>query len=284
MRLSLVSSVFVNYSLEQFLCLAAKLGYEGVDLWGGRPHVFRKDIQPAGLQALRRQADDLGLTLVSLMPAFYRYPFSLCTPNDPIRQESLEYMRESLENAVELGIETVLAVPGRSMHEQDPSDTRARMTASLACVSEMAHRLGVRVGLEAVNHYVSDIVTTGAEALTLVREVGKENLGVVLDTGHIHIAGQNGVEDVRLLGDRLYQVHLNDNDGKKHQGLLPGEGSFDYKPIFNELSVSGYDGFVSVELAWDYSLDPEPPAAMAAARVKQWIEQVSDDGAKDRLN
>lgn len=271
MKLAIVSSVFVNYSLEQFLCAASKMGYAGVDLWGGRPHVFRNDIGPAGLHALRHQADDLGLTLVSLMPAFYRYPFSLCTPNDSIRQESMDYMRISLDNARELGIDTVLVVPGRSMHEQDPADTRARMIDSLNSISEMAQPLDIRVGLEAVNHYVSDIVTTGSEALTLAQEVGAENIGVVLDTGHIHIAGQTGVDDVRLLGDQLYQIHLNDNDGKRHQGLVPGDGNFDFLPIFRALSTARYSGFVSVELAWDYSLDPEPPAALAAARVKQWI-------------
>jgi protein FrlC len=274
MKLALVSSVFVNYSLDQFLCTAAKLGYAGVDLWGGRPHVFRNDISPEGLHSLRRHADDLGLVIVSLMPAFYRYPFSLCTPNDSIRQESLDYMRISLDNAAELGVGTVLVVPGRSMYGQDPADTRGRMTDSLARICEMARPRGIRVGVEAVNRYVSDIVTTGKEALDLVREVGADNVGVVLDTGHIHIAGQTGVEDVHILGDLLYQIHINDNDGKKHQGLIPGDGNFDYQPLFKAISTTGYDGFLSVELAWDYSLDPEPAAALAAARLKNGTAQL----------
>ena len=118
MNLAVVSSVFSNYQLEHVLPIVARAGYEGIDLWGGRPHVFRSDLGPSRLKALRRQAADLGLEIVSVMPAFYRYPFSLTTSDERIRRDSLDYMKESIDNAVQLGAETVLTVPGRSLHGQ----------------------------------------------------------------------------------------------------------------------------------------------------------------------
>ena len=75
------------------------------------------------------------------------------------------------------------------------------------------------------------------------------------------------------LGPLLYQVHLNDNDGRSHQGLIPGDGSFDYRPLLSKLHESRFNGFLSVELSWDYSVDPEPCVARSATRVKEWMKR-----------
>ncbi len=273
MKLAVASSVFANYPLEHVLPIVAGAGYDGVDLWGGRPHVYRTDLGLRRLRALRAQAKELRLEIVSVMPAFYRYPFSLSTNDDKVREDSLDYMRQSIDNAVELGAKTVLMVPGRSLHGQSREDAWARLSESLSAVAESAERAGVRVGVEAVNSYVSDLVVTAQDALRLVRPLGRDNLGVVLDSGHIHLSEQSGVEEVRALGGLLYQVHLNDNDGRRHQGLIPGDGSFDYGPLLRALRESGYDGYLSVELSWDYSVDPEPHVARAARTVKGWMER-----------
>ena len=276
MNLAVVSSVFSNYQLEHVLPIVAHAGYEGIDLWGGRPHVFRSDLGPARLRALRRQAADLGLEIASVMPAFYRYPFSLTTSDDRIRRDSLDYMKESIDNAVQLGAGTVLTVPGRSLHGQTTDDAWARMADSLSTVADMGAAAGLRIGVEAVNRYVSDLVVNADDALRLIRPLGRDNLGVVLDSGHIHLAGQNGVADVHSLGPLLYQVHLNDNDGNKHQGLVPGDGSFDYQPLLKALKDSQFRGFLSVELSWDYNVDPEPHVISAARRVREWLSRLGD--------
>ncbi len=275
MKLAVVSSVFANYTLEDVLPIVARAGYEGIDLWGGRPHVFRSDLGPSRLRALRRQAADLGLEIASVIPAFYRYPFSLTTNDDRIRQDSLDYLRESIDNAVQLGATSVLTVPGRSLHGQGREDAWARMSDSLSTVADFGAAAGVRIGVEAVNHYVSDLVVNAADALRLIRPLGRDNLGVVLDSGHIHLAGQDGVEEVHSLGPLLYQVHLNDNDGNKHQGLVPGDGTFDYRPLLRTLSETRFAGFLSVELSWDYSVDPEPHVTSAAKRIREWLRRLS---------
>jgi fructoselysine 3-epimerase len=272
MKLALASSVFGRYPLEQVLPVVAQAGYQGIDLWGGRPHVFRSDLGPSRLRALRRQAADLGLEIASVMPAFYRYPFSLSTNEDHIRRDSIDYMRESIDNAVHLGASRILAVPGMSLHGQAREDAWARMTDSLALVADSAAAAGVGVGVEAVNRYVSDLVVTAADAVRLIESLGRSNVGVVLDSGHIHIAGKPAAEELRTAGALLHEVHLNDNDGTKHQGLVPGDGSFDFTSLLKGLHEVRYQGFLCVELSWDYSVDPEPPVILSARRVRAWLD------------
>ena len=50
--------------------------------------------------------------------------------------------------------------------------------------------------------------------LAIANRVSKDNVGVLIDTGHAYCAGENIAESValtKLFGDKLYYVHVNDN-------------------------------------------------------------------------
>ena len=119
---------------------------------------------------------------------------------------------------------------------------------------------------------MSDLVVNAEDALRLIRPLGRDNLGVVLDSGHIHLAGESGVEQVDALGPLLYQVHLNDNDGRSHQGLISGDGASTTGRSCRSCTSRASTGSL-VELSWDYSVDPEPCVARSATRVKEWMER-----------
>jgi len=48
------------------------------------------------------------------------------------------------------------------------------------------------------------------------------------------------------LCDLLLQYHINNNDGKQQQNLIPGNGSYDFSHFIGVLNRYGYDGFLSV--------------------------------------
>ena len=81
MRISTATSVLYQYAIQDAIELVARIGFDGVDIWGGRPHVYRQDLSEPELVNLRRLIEDRGLTVVSFMPAFYRYPHSLSNPS-----------------------------------------------------------------------------------------------------------------------------------------------------------------------------------------------------------
>ncbi len=50
--------------------------------------------------------------------------------------------------------------------------------------------------------------------LMVVNKVAKDNVGVLIDTGHAYMAGENIAESVAvcdLADNKLFYVHLNDN-------------------------------------------------------------------------
>jgi protein FrlC len=258
----------VNFSVDEAIRRVARAGFDGIDIWGGRPHVYRQDFNAQQLAHLRQLLESTGLRVPSFMPAFFRYPYNLSSPNETVRLDSVDYMRMSIDNAAALGAELVLIVPGRSLHGQSKPDALARLIHSVREICTYARRYSLRLAIEAVNHYVSDLVNSAAAARHVIDQVDCHRLGIVLDTGHINLGEESMETALALTGDRLYQVHVNDNNGRRQQNLMPGDGTFDFERFFRLLTQHGYDGYLTAELGWEYTLDPDP-AVQQIARVLQ---------------
>jgi sugar phosphate isomerase/epimerase len=76
-----------------------------------------------------------------------------------------------------------------------------------------------------------------------------------------------------LVGDHFYQVHVNDNDGKRQQNLVLGDGIFIFKKIFNHLQRIGYEGFVSAELNCGYTMNPQPAVEETNRPLDIWMSR-----------
>jgi sugar phosphate isomerase/epimerase len=272
MKLGIASGVYLNYPLHRVVEEVAKAGYDTLDIWSGRPHVYRHDFNPTELRQLRAQVEDQGLTVSSFLPAFYRYPYTLSSPNDIVRSDSVQYMKECMDNAVQLGAPILLIVPERSMEGQSHKDALDRLIDSVVQICDYAEQYDIRLGLEAVNHFVSDMVRTSSEAMKVIAAIEHERLGVVIDTGHINLSSETIVEAIAIPEDKLLQVHVNDNDGQHQQNLIPGEGTFDFHELIRELRNAGYEGVLTVELGYHYTFDPTPAAIENVKRMQSLLE------------
>ncbi len=273
MKIGISTGVFVNYPLDEATRRIAAAGYDGIDYWGGRPHVYRRDFDTAALQHQRRLADSLGLGAPSLLPAFFRYPHSLCSPNDVTWLDTIDYVKQSIDNAVQLGAPIVLIVPTMSLHGQGRDHAWQRFAHAVDQLCAYARPHGITLGIEVVNRFVSDLIVRAADALPLLEQLSHDNLGVVLDTGHMNLVDEPYETAVQLLGDRLLQVHVNDNDGNQQQNLVPGDGSFDFPRLLAALRTAGFDGFLTVELGYHFIFEPEAAATRAARWMHALLEQ-----------
>jgi len=271
MKLSTATSVFVNYRLEDAVDQVIAAGFDGIDIWCGRPHLYRKDHSAAELDAIKQKLGYHDLAVASLMPAFFRYPYSLSSPIDVIRDDSIEYMKDSIDNAAALGARHVLVVPSHSLQGQTLEDARRRFVNSLESVCGYAANKGVRLGLEIVYPELSDYMCSSEDALDAAQKINYCGLGVVLDSGHLNLSGENLTNALGNLDSLLLQVHVNDNDGKQQLNAIPGEGNFDFARLVSLLCQNQFDGFLTLELAWGYSFDPLPAVQKAASRMRAYM-------------
>ncbi|UAL29469.1 sugar phosphate isomerase/epimerase [Nocardioides rotundus] len=121
--------------------------------------------------------------------------------------------------------------------------SRDNVVESMAWLAERAAGSGLRVNLEVVNRYETNVANTTAEMLSLIEDTGAD-LGVHLDTYHANIEENGFVEPVQQAHDagRLRYVHI----GESHRGYL-GTGSIDFDTFCGALRDVGYDGPVVFE-------------------------------------
>jgi protein FrlC len=273
MKIGTSTSVLYQYELKDAIPLIARVGFDGVDVWGGRPHVYRRDYSDAELRALREYIYGHGLVVSSFMPAFYRYPHSLSNPNHKVREDSIQYMLESIDNAAVLGARIVLVVPDISLFGQSRQDSWQRFVESIDRVAEYTSQYDLTLGIEVLYTDETDLVNSSDDALEIIRTLRRTNLGVVVDTGTLNLSKETPEDMLDKLGDTLLQIHVNDNHGhEKQQNLIPGEGNYDFLRLVRALKSRGYAGFLSAELSKEYANDPEAALRQTFERLNDWIE------------
>lgn len=108
-------------------------------------------------------------------------------------------------------------------------------------IVEYANTLGVKVAIENTK------VTKHLDYL--LENIDFDNLGVCFDAGHYH-CNQKDKWDVTKHKDRIFCVHLHDNDGENDQHLLPFDGSIDWNKTFEILRDLNYYGPITMELCY----------------------------------
>jgi sugar phosphate isomerase/epimerase len=121
---------------------------------------------------------------------------------------------------------------------------------------EEAAKLGVGVCLENCNdngahgwngssHWI------GAEPddmCELIDSFGSDHIGVCWDTGHAHIQGLDQWDALHVVGDRLKMLHVQDNDSRGDQHLLPFMGGIDWRRLMDALADIDYAGDFTYEV------------------------------------
>lgn len=119
-----------------------------------------------------------------------------------------------------------------------------------------------------VHHHMGTGVQT-ADEIDRLMEMTDENLVFLLfDTGHLAFAGEDAVAVLKKYVHRTKHVHLKsirkdviaESKAKGYSFLdcvragaftVPGDGDFDFRPVFDILSDADYEGWVVVEAEQD---------------------------------
>lgn len=204
---------------------------------------------------------------------------NLCSLDPAIRANAHEYLRWCIDAAAALGSPTVAgpmySAVGKA-HLEDPVARQAewdRAVAGVAAAADYAAGRGVRLALETLNRFETDMLNTVAQALTFIRATGKDNVGLHLDTFHMHLEEKSSAAAIRLAGDKLYHFHACEND----RGT-PGSGQVRWAEVADALRAVGYAGPVVIE-----SFTPAVKEIARAVCIWREIAPSQDGLAQDGL-
>jgi len=118
----------------------------------------------------------------------------------------------------------------------------ARATESLAQVAEHARAANVRLAVEPLNRFETDLVNTVEQGVRLCADVGADNVGLLLDTFHMNIEEKSLPAAITTAGPRVFHFQASEND----RGT-PGSGHIAWEEIVAALRGIDYAGSVVVE-------------------------------------
>jgi len=221
--------------IETTIARLAKYGYKSIEI-SGEPQQY----DPKHVRGL---LDHYGLQCwgaVTLMVD----KRNMQSGDEAKRASSVQYVKDCIQLVHDLDGQILTLVPGtvgKITPDSTPENEWKWLVEGVKEIYEVAEAKGVRVGIEPLNRFESYLITRAEQALALCAEVGP-NLGVVLDAFHINIEESNIYDAIRLVGDKLVDFHVADNNR-----MPAGYGDYDWSELVGVLKEIGYDGALTAE-------------------------------------
>jgi len=90
----------------------------------------------------------------------------------------------------------------------------------------------------------------------LMREVGSENLGAVLDVAHLAAQKMQPVLCIEMLGKKIFYVHASDSNYLTEDHLEIGKGNVDWTSVLKALQKHQYKGYIGIDIGGKPELKP----------------------------
>jgi sugar phosphate isomerase/epimerase len=279
-----------SMTLREWVELAVPLQLDGLEFYSG----FWELADSGNAPALRRMVEERGLCIPMLCcsPDFTH-------PDAGFRAAEIAKEIASIHIAADLGAKYCRVLSGQRRPELSLERGVELAAQSIEACLPVAEKLGVTLILE--NHYKDDFwrYPEFAQAMpvfcALVERVRHKNFGVNFDPSNAFLAGDDPLELLRRVKDRVVTMHASDRylsegtleDLRKEEGGVEGyarrlrhgtigRGLNDYDAIFKTLREAGFDGWISIEDGVDGMDQLAESARFLRAKIaKHWGPKTS---------
>ena len=267
MKLAFSTNAFTRHSLIDALRAIKAAGYAGVEILADAPHAWPGELTEARVAEIAKELERLDLAVSNINancsfgywkdapPEPYFEP-SLISPNPKHREDRTRLIYKTLDFAQAVGAGNISITTGKMLGGMPPEKAAQQLAESLKPVLDYADRVGVNIGIECEPGLYLEYI---AELMEWIERLKHPRFGANLDVGHSQVIGEDIGDVVRLLGDRIWNLHVEDILGRKHYHLIPGQGTLDWRGLKSALEEIRYGRFVTVEL-YTYAESPHEAA------------------------
>lgn len=247
--------------LSEWIALATELDIDGLEWYAG----FLEMADRSNWVRFRKEVEDRGKQI----------PMLCCSPDfthpDPeFREKEIEKQKYWIDMIHELGGAYCRVLSGQRRPQLSEEEGINYAVECIEACLPYASRRGVTLILE--NHYKDDfwVYPEFAQKMDLfcelVDRLHHPNFGVNYDPSNAFLAGDDPIELLKKVSDRVVTMHASDrylkegtledlrNEERGEEGYADrlqhgeiGKGLNDYDAIFKELKRVGFDGWISIE-------------------------------------
>jgi sugar phosphate isomerase/epimerase len=244
------------------------------------PHAWMDSWSGAQTGEVQRELEKLGLAVSNINAncsfGYWRHappePYfepSLISPIVAYRQDRTRLILKTLEFAKAVGAANISITSGRMLGGMPPDLAARQFAESMKPILERADQLAVNVGIECEPGLFLEFAE---ELREWIEKLDHPRFGANLDIGHSQVLGESISESVKMLGERIWNLHVEDIPGRKHYHMIPGEGTLDWGGLKKSLEEVRYQRYLTVEL-YTHTANPQEAAQRSFAFLKRYFPQ-----------
>jgi D-psicose/D-tagatose/L-ribulose 3-epimerase len=250
--------------LEVTVRRLAKYGYESIEI-GGEPDKYNTS-------EVRRLLKEHNLRCWGSISLMFT-GLDLIQEDEAGREKTVQYLKDCVTMVRELDGEVMGIVPSEVGKVEAQADEETEWNWAVEGLKEVyshAMKQGIKIALEPLNRFETNLLNRHDQALMLASAVGPE-CGVCLDAYHMNQEEADFRAALEATGDKLFDFHVADSNR-----MACGQGQLDWQKIVRDLEDIGYDGALTVEFVAPLDRTPANPYqnATAAAEAELTAEQL----------
>ncbi len=243
-------------------CQKAKdLGFDAIEIFA--PSATAVD--PSELSQLLVQYG-LKLAAVGTGAGMVKHGLSLTSTDADQREQAKAFIRSIIDFGGPHGAPAIIgSMQGKWGGELSRDAALDLLREALNELGQYATKHNVPLIYEPLNRYETNLITTVADGVELMKSLATDNVKLLADLFHMNIEESNLADAIRAGRGYIGHVHFVDSN-RRPAGL----GHMDYGPIAAALKEIGYDKYASAE-AFPYP-DPDAAAAQTIAAYNEYLK------------
>jgi 2-keto-myo-inositol isomerase len=237
MKLCINGATTMPYTLESDVECAAKIGFQGIEVWKSKLDQFLQNKSIESFKSLLMQHN----IDVAAICAFSGYVF--CSEEE--FKKKVKETEKYLEIASYIGCKNIV-VCAEGFESKIREKIVEAHASRLSKLAEVGEAYGVKVAMEWFWNL--------RDANEVIKRANNDNLGLVIDTFHWY-KGDGNLDNIDLIpADKLFLVHINDCEDLPREKLNDknrlycGLGVIPLIEILKIFKQKNYQGYLSVEI------------------------------------
>jgi 2-keto-myo-inositol isomerase len=254
-----------NSTLEQDLFLCEQNNYDYIEIRLDQLRQYLKKHAAADLVHFFSQSSIKPYSLNAVEFITFRDPAGYRAVKD-----DLEFLCQIGQR---INCPKVVVVPTFGVGSRTRSEIKNESVRVLRELAGLAAPYGIKLAYEFVGYPDCSVNTLG-QCWDIVKEVDRDDVGLVLDCFHFHAMGSR-FEDLRQVDPaKIFVFHIDDSEDlpvgalRDANRLWPGDGVIDFSRLSATLKEIGYSEMASVELFRPEYWNWQASAAIRTAKEK----------------
>jgi len=236
--------LFEGREITETIKEIANFGFNGIELDVADPDNY--NIKEIKTSLDRYEVKPSGIAAVNTL----KKEFDLCSFDEATRERALTDVKNCLFFAKEIDASVVVILPGFKQAGNDDELLFDNFIDSLKELGEICEELNIRICIENAKGRLCE---NSNDLLKVFKTLGNltRHIGALFDTGHFVLSGEDLSDVAVKLGQYVYHLHIDNNEGKVDDHALPTVGLLseqDFINLFDALRKNNYQGWYSFEI------------------------------------